>query len=81
MDFMSLGDSTTIPRDIVFKVFWFWGIMEGNVISKKITFFAWFFAFDCFTIFWIRDGWFIDDMIFADSKVLPWYIVLSVLVV
>ena len=36
--------------------------------------FVWFYVFNCFGFFWVKDGWFMDFVILGDSIALPWCI-------
>ena len=65
MDFLILGDSQCFHGALFLVFWWFRGLLEGLVTLEKIVILLWFFVFDCCTSFWIRDGWFMDDLIFC----------------
>ena len=67
MDFLIVGDSSTIPRCIVFRVFF----GRFSDYFRKLQFWCSFLIFDCFGNFWNRDRWFMVYMIFVEFVALP----------
>ena len=51
----------------------FIGFLRGWLFFLgETTFFVWFYAFDCFWVFRVMDGNFLDFVILMDYKALPW---------